>query len=56
MKMYWQSKKNKLLRKFRIISSRDLKYTIGREKEMLNKLKSKLGKSEEELLSIIIDL
>lgn len=56
MKLYWHSKKNKLMKKFHIISSKDLKYSIGREKEMLNKLKDKLGISEEELLSIIIDL
>lgn len=39
-----------------MISGKDLKYRIGEEKELLNKLKDKLGKTDEEILSIIIDL
>jgi hypothetical protein len=53
--MKW-SKKYKFLQKFSIIKGKDLKYRIGEEKEMLRKLKEKLGKTEEEILSIIIDL
>ncbi|HEX2974746.1 MAG TPA: hypothetical protein VHO68_02320 [Bacteroidales bacterium] len=53
--MNWR-KKYKLLQKFSIIKGKDLKYRIGEETQMLKKLKDKLGKTEEEILGIIIDL
>jgi hypothetical protein len=56
MKVYWRNKKDKLKHKFSMIKSKDLKYQIGREAEMLKKLKDKLGKTDEEILGIIIDL
>lgn len=56
MNLNWRNKRDKLKHKFASISGRDLKYRIGKEKEMLNKLKIKLGKSDEEILSLIIDL
>lgn len=56
MKIYWRNKKDKLRHKFSKITSKDLKYQIGQEAEMLKKLKDKLGKTDEEILSIIIDL
>lgn len=54
--MKWNIKKYKLLRKFSIIKEKDLRYRLGQEGEMLKKLKDKLGKTEEEILGIIIDL
>jgi hypothetical protein len=53
---YWRNKRDKLVKKYSYVSDRDLKYTIGKEKEMMEKLREKLGKSEEEILGIIIDL
>jgi hypothetical protein len=56
MKISWQNKKDKLMQKFASVKGKDLNYRIGREKEMMKRLRVKLGKTEEEILSIIIDL
>jgi len=56
MTLQWRNKRDKLKHKFAFISGRDLKYCIGKENVMLNKLKKKLGKTDEEILSMIIDL
>ena len=55
MKRYWTIKKNKLKQKFAGITNKDLTYKQGSESEMLEKLRSKVGKSAKELLSIIIE-
>lgn len=39
-----------------MIRGKDLKYRVGEEKEMVKKLKDKLGMTDEEILGIIIDL
>ena len=52
---YWSRKKNKLKRRFKEISGKDLSYTLGQESIMLQKLNEKLGISKEELLKIIIE-
>lgn len=51
---YWEKKKGKLKEKFPVITDEDLRYPEGKEKEMLEMLGNKLGKSKLELLSIII--
>jgi hypothetical protein len=56
MKVHWEQKKGKLRKKFSSILERDLDYSIGREKELLRKLREKLGKSDAEILGIIIEL
>ena len=56
MKISWQNKKDKLMQKFASVKGKDLNYRIGREKEMMKRLRVKLGKTEEEILSIIINL
>lgn len=56
MKINWEHKKEKLRKRFASIRSKDLNYRLGREKEFLRHLAEKLGKSEEEVLGIIIDL
>ncbi len=53
---YWNKKKERLKIKFPDISDRDLHYRQGREKEMVELLSFKLGKTEQEMLSIIITL
>lgn len=56
MSILWRHKKGKLKQKFASISGKDLKFRLGHENEMLKKLKEKLGKSEKDILGIIIDL
>jgi uncharacterized protein YjbJ (UPF0337 family) len=51
---YWEKKKGKLKEKFPVITDDDLRYREGKEKEMIEMLGNKLGKSKLELLSIII--
>jgi hypothetical protein len=54
--LLWKVKKEKLLKKYKNLTSRDLKFNEGREKEMIEMLGNKLGKSKLELLDIIIAL
>ncbi len=51
---YWDNKKEKLKQRFPIISDEDLSYREGKEKEMIEMLGYKLGKSKQELLNIIV--
>jgi hypothetical protein len=51
---YWDNKKEKLKQRFPIISDEDLSYREGKEKEMIEMLGYKLGKSKQELLHIIV--
>lgn len=51
---YWDKKKEKLKIKFPSITDEDLRYNEGKEKEMIEILGYKLGKSKQELLTIIV--
>ena len=51
---YWDKKKEKLKDKFPVITDEDLRYNEGKEKEMIEMLGNKLGKSKLELLNIIV--
>lgn len=51
---YWEQKKEKLKEKFPNITEEDLLYREGKEKEMIEMLGYKLGKSKQELLNIIV--
>jgi hypothetical protein len=53
---YWKDKREKLLNKYDNLTDKDLIYSEGKEKEMIETLGSKLGKTIKELLSIIITL
>jgi hypothetical protein len=53
---YWKDKKEKLLKKYKNLTERDLSFEEGKEKEMIETLGSKLGKTKQELLKIIITL
>jgi len=53
---YWENRKEKLLKKFENLSQKDLNYKLGEEKAMIEALSVKLGKSDKELLSLIISL
>lgn len=56
MKFNWKNKKDKIRKRFSILRKEDLDYSLGREKEMLRRLSEKLGKTEAEMLEIIISL
>ena len=51
---YWDKKKEKLKQRFPVITDEDLHYREGKEKEMIEMLGYKLGKSKQELLNIIV--
>jgi hypothetical protein len=53
---YWRDKREKLLRRYKNLSARDLKFNLGEENEMIETLCNKLGKTNQELLNIIITL
>jgi hypothetical protein len=53
---YWKEKREKLLKKYNNLTDKDLIFNEGNEKEMIEKVSSKLGKNMKELLSIIITL
>jgi hypothetical protein len=53
---FWNEKKEKLKQKYQIITDDDLCFSDGKEKEMMEILGYKLGKTKEELLTIITTL
>ena len=53
---YWNIKKEKLKQKYENLSEKDLCFMEGKEKEMIEMLGFKLGKTKQELLKIIVAL
>ena len=53
---YWSDKKEKLLKRYKNLNDKDLRFDLGKEEEMLKILSHKLGKTRQELLSIIVTL
>jgi hypothetical protein len=53
---YWNTRKEKLLKKYENLSRKDLDFKEGEEKAMFEILSSKLRKSIQELLNLIITL
>lgn len=53
---FWNEKKEILKQRFPIITDKDLSYNEGKEKEMIEMLGNKLGKTKEELVHIIARL
>jgi uncharacterized protein YjbJ (UPF0337 family) len=51
---YWEKKKEKIKERFPVITDEDLRYREGKEKEMIEMLGNKLGKSKLELIDIIV--
>jgi hypothetical protein len=51
---FWKIKKEKLLKKYKNLTDRDLRFDVGNEQEMMEILGNKLGKTKQELLKIII--
>ncbi len=50
---YWNVKKEKFKQKYPILTNEDLQIREGKEKEMIELLGYKLGKSKDELRNII---
>jgi len=55
-KGYWNEKKEKLRLKYPNITEEDLSYYQGKEKEMMEMLGHKLGKTKEEVRNILVAL
>jgi hypothetical protein len=53
---YWKTRKEKLLKMHKNLSRKDLDFKLGEEKAMLASLSDKLGKTNQELLNLIITL
>jgi hypothetical protein len=53
---YWKTRKEKLLKMYKNLSQKDLDFKEGEENAMLALLSDKLGKSNQELLKLIITL
>ena len=53
---YWNEKKEKLKQKYGIITDQDLGFCEGKEKEMMEMLGYKLGKTIDELRNILVAL
>jgi hypothetical protein len=53
---FWNIKKEKLKQKYKNLSDKDLCFSEGKEKEMIEMLSYKLGKTKQELLNIIVAL
>ena len=56
MKGSWQENAVKLKEKFGILTDDDLLFTEGKEEELLGRLQKKLGKSKEEVRTLISKL
>ena len=52
----WNVKKEKLLKRYKNLSAKDLRFDLGREEEMIRILSQKLGKTRQELLDLIVTL
>lgn len=56
VKGFWNEKKDKLKMNYPMLTEKDLSFREGKEKEMIELLGYKLGKSQQELLKIIVTL
>lgn len=56
IKNYWHRKKVRIKELYPFIKDSDLKYRLGEEKEMLEMLCNKLGKSYQEMLHMIVTI
>jgi uncharacterized protein YjbJ (UPF0337 family) len=52
----WNEQKGKLKQKFAILTDNDLMFTEGKKEEMFGRLQKKLGKTKQELQTIISGL
>lgn len=52
----WDEIKEKLLKRYAILTKQDLQYEEGKEEKMITHLEEKLGKSKNEVKHLIRDL
>lgn len=55
-KLIWMTMRNKLKRRFVFLTDKDLKYDEGKKEVMLDMLQKRLGKTKEELETIMAAL
>jgi uncharacterized protein YjbJ (UPF0337 family) len=53
---YWNEKKVKIKELYSNVTDSDLNFSDGKEKEMIEMLSNKIGKTREELVEIIVGL
>jgi hypothetical protein len=53
---YWNVKKEKLRQRYPYLTDADLKFNLGKEKEMIEMLGYKMGLSKQALLEIIVSI
>lgn len=53
---YWNEKKEKIKQKYTNLTDQDLSFPEGKEKEMIERLGYKLGKTKMEMISMITSL
>ena len=53
---YWNVKKEKLRQKYPYLTDSDLRFSLGKEKEMIEVLGYKMGLSKQALLEIIVSI
>jgi hypothetical protein len=53
---YWNGKKEKLIQKYPYLTDADLRFNLGKEKEMIEMLGYKMGISKQALLEIIVSI
>ena len=53
---YWNVKKVKLKTKYPYLTDKDLSFTLGKEKEMMEILGYRMGVSKQALLEIIVSI
>ena len=56
VKGFWNEKKDKLKKSYPTLTEKDLSFREGKEKEMIELLGYKLGKSQQELIKIIVTI
>lgn len=56
VKGFWNEKKDKLKKNYPMLTEKDLSFRDGKEKEMIEMLGYKLGKSQQELIRIIVTI
>jgi len=56
VKGFWNEKKDKLKKNYPTLTEKDLSFREGKEKEMIELLGYKLGKSQQELIKIIVTI
>ena len=52
----WNEQKGKLKQRFAVLTDNDLMFEEGKKEEMMGKLQIKLGKTKDELTSIMASL